>query len=86
MSGLHLQVKYSAPPACLLPTRRLFGCLLQVFALMLGRNRLTGPAFPPAWLDGPTMLPHLELFFLSENTALTGTLPAHLPWPRLYSL
>ena len=58
---------------------------LQVQRLSLASNQLTGPAFPPAWLE-PGSLPSLSALFLSGNVGLTGTLPASLPWPNLQSL
>ena len=53
--------------------------------LMLRGNVLTGPTFPPAWLE-PRMLPDLQVLELSDVPGLTGTLPASLPWPNLIEL
>ena len=60
--------------------------LPQVDFLELGGNQLTGPAIPPAWLDGS--MPNLRLLHLSNNSALYGTLPPSLPtrFPRIVSL
>ena len=57
-------------------------CLLQVEALMLSTNSLSGEAFPAAWLE-PDALPRLNNLDLSFNRGLMGTLPANLSWPRL---
>jgi hypothetical protein len=54
----------------------------QVTTLFLARNSLTGPAFPPAWLESGA-LPQLEYLKLGGNTGLAGTLPEQLAWPRL---
>ncbi|KAL4428495.1 hypothetical protein ABPG75_002584 [Micractinium tetrahymenae] len=52
--------------------------------ISLERNILSGPAFPPAWLEGS--MPGLLDLQLSGNTQLTGTLPPSLPWPLLRTL
>jgi hypothetical protein len=57
---------------------------LQAKNLVLGFNRLVGPAFPPAWLQAGAM-PRLEDLALSHN-GLSGTLPTNLTWPYLASL
>jgi len=59
--------------------------LLQVRALMLSNNSLSGAAFPPAWLELGA-LPKLEHLDLSHNRGLSGTLPANLSWPQLETL
>ena len=64
---------------------------LQVRLLSVGYNNLRGPAFPQAWLRPPKaadsqLLPALMALELSGNRCLTGTLPAHLPWPSLITL
>lgn len=56
----------------------------QAEIISLERNALTGPAFPPAWLEG--YMPGLLHLGLSDNTGLTGSLPATLPWPQLATL
>ncbi|KAL4431228.1 hypothetical protein ABPG75_006484 [Micractinium tetrahymenae] len=53
---------------------------MAVQEVNLQGNALTGPAFPPAWL-APGAMPHLMLLHLGAKSALTGTLPARLPWP-----
>ncbi len=54
----------------------------QAEQIELYTNELTGPAFPPAWLV-PGSFPRLQLLRVGANAALTGTLPATLPWPKL---
>lgn len=58
---------------------------LQLEILALTDNALTGPAFPPAWLSSDALL-KLEHFDIELNPALTGTLPASLPWRSLQTL
>jgi hypothetical protein len=58
---------------------------VQVQRLTLTSNQLTGPAFPPAWLE-PGSLTSLTALFLSGNAALSGTLPPSMPWLNLQSL
>ena len=58
---------------------------LQAHTLDLSGNLLTGPAFPPAWLEAGS-LPHLEHLALSGNANLTGALPATRPWTQLQTL
>lgn len=57
---------------------------MQATLLSLAGNALTGPAFPPAWLERGS-LRSLE-HFLVGGTALTGTLPPGLAWPKLQQL
>ena len=64
-----------------LPASLYMPAWLQARALLVGFNGLTGPAFPPTWLQVGGM-PRLEGLSLSHN-ALTGTLPANLTWPKL---
>ncbi|KAL4855737.1 3-deoxy-manno-octulosonate cytidylyltransferase [Chlorella vulgaris] len=59
------------------------GSKLELLALT--DNALTGPAFPPAWLSSDALL-KLEHFDIELNPALTGTLPANLPWRNLQTL
>lgn len=59
--------------------------VLQVELLDIGGGHLTGPAFPPAWLE-PGAMPALKNLALEGNRNLTGTLPAHLSWPQLETL
>lgn len=63
----------------------IFTSIRQVQELQLEDNDLSGPAFPPAWLQ-PGSLPKLSLLILSDNPGLTGTLPASLPWPTVITL
>jgi hypothetical protein len=58
----------------------------RAIVLVLDGNHLTGPAFPPAWLDAS--MPALAFLSLSNATELTGTLPPNLPfrWPHLVDL
>jgi hypothetical protein len=49
---------------------------------VLSNNSLTGPAFPPAWLELGAMAGLRELR-LKNAAGLTGTLPFNLPWPNL---
>ncbi|PSC70012.1 leucine-rich repeat family [Micractinium conductrix] len=60
------------------------GC--RATALELSSNRLTGAAFPPAWLDAA--MPALKYYVISNNSGLGGSLPRQLPfsWPRLVAL
>ena len=59
--------------------------ILQVTNLILHNNNLSGPAFPPAWLEMGS-LPHLTLLVLRGN-AITGTIPSSArPWPALRAL
>ncbi|KAI3433944.1 hypothetical protein D9Q98_003746 [Chlorella vulgaris] len=51
-------------------------------ALSLRGNQLTGPAFPPSWLQQGALV----ILILSGNHGLTGTLPASLPWPYFNEL
>ena len=53
--------------------------------LRLAGNNLSGPIFPPAWLQ-PGRLPSLEALDLAGNAGLVGSLPASLLWPSLLSL
>lgn len=53
--------------------------------LILRNNSLSGPAFPPAWLQ-PGTLPQLGEYDLSGNPLLAGLLPANLSWPSLSTL
>lgn len=55
---------------------------LQMHALSLRGNQLTGPAFPPSWLQQGALV----ILILSGNHGLTGTLPASLPWPYFNEL
>ncbi|KAL4439180.1 hypothetical protein ABPG77_004082 [Micractinium sp. CCAP 211/92] len=52
--------------------------------ISLDGNNLSGPAFPASWLEG--YMPRLLFLSLSDNSRLTGTLPATLTWPRLRTL
>ncbi len=58
--------------------------LLQLERLVAFGNKLSGPAFPPAWVASGALsnLTSLDL----ANNQLTGTLPATVPWPRLASM
>jgi hypothetical protein len=53
--------------------------------LRLAGNNLSGPIFPPAWLQ-PGRLPSFEVLDLAGNAGLVGSLPANLSWPSLRSL
>ena len=50
--------------------------------LDLRYNRLSGPAFPPAWLEGGRFA-GLAIYDVTGNSQLTGTLPPALHWPKL---
>ncbi|PSC77000.1 kinesin KP1-like isoform B [Micractinium conductrix] len=73
-----------------LPTNRFEGGLpeewagSQVRVLNLPGNRLSGAAFPPAWITRG--MPILQELVLDNNGALTGVLPDQLPWPKLHML
>ncbi len=56
--------------------------LQSVEGLSVRGNRLSGPLLPAAWL-APGAMPHLKYLTLDDNAALTGPLPASLPWPAL---
>ena len=58
---------------------------MQASQLALSRNALTGPAFPPAWLE-PGALPRLASLLLAGNPGLTGSLPPGLAWPLFQEL
>lgn len=59
---------------------------VQVTGLSLRDNgRLTGPAFPPAWLARGGMR-CLRWLHLNGNPGLTAAPPAGLPWPNLAEL
>ena len=60
------------------------GWPLQAASLALSDNKLSGAAFRPSWIERG--MPSLEYLHLSNNTELTGTLPAELPWPVLSSM
>lgn len=73
----------AGPPSALLPTP-VAGA--QVELVVLSSNpRLSGPAFPPAWLEDGAMRQLVELS-VSLNPLLTGALPPSLSWPRIHSL
>jgi hypothetical protein len=48
----------------------------------LASNVLSGPAFPPSWLQ-PGTFPNLQYLTLAENAGLSGTLPSNLSWPTI---
>ena len=81
------------PAGLQLEGNRLIGSLPEAWGasatalrqLRLAGNNLTGPIFPPAWLQ-PGRLPSLEALDLAGNTGLAGSLPANLSWPSLLSL
>ena len=61
-------------------------CHLQVNSILLKDNMLTGPAFPPTWLL-PGAMPFLTALDVSDNRALTGTLPAEWSfWPSVIDI
>lgn len=60
-------------------------CPVQLETLVLNDNNLTGPAFPPAWLQ-PGSMRALQTLQLNGNERLAGTLPASLSWPALQTL
>lgn len=75
-----------APVSHQLPQQRLAAALLpQVASIRLQGNRLSGPAFPAAWLT-PRAMRRLELLALDGNACLSGSLPPGLAWPRLNTL
>ena len=49
----------------------------EIYTLVLSNNSLTGPAFPPAWLELGAMAGLRELQ-LKDAAGLTGTLPSNL--------
>ena len=62
---------------------------MQLSVLSLANNSLTGPAFPVAGLQvtkDKTPPQGLAVYDVSGNAALSGTLPAELPWPYLTTL
>jgi len=58
---------------------------VQLAVLSLANNSLSGPAFPPAWLE-PEALPRLIVLDVAGNPGLGGTLPANLSWPFIDAL
>ena len=58
---------------------------VQVAVLSLCGNKLSGPAFPAAWLQ-PGAMDALQYLCLSGNPGITGTLPANLSWPMLHAM
>lgn len=54
----------------------------RVLSVFLGHNRLSGHAFPPAWLRVNTTM-DVESLGLDSNARLGGTLPSQLPWRSL---
>lgn len=56
-----------------------------MYEIGLVNNRLSGPAFPPAWL-APNSTLDLRQYEITDNPGLTGTLPAALNWSRLQLL
>jgi hypothetical protein len=59
--------------------------MVQAQVVSLANNSLTGPAFPPAWLELGA-LPGLHFLDVTANGGLAVTLPANLSWPSLRSL
>ena len=58
---------------------------MQVQSIDMGDNRLTGPAFPLAWLL-PGAMAQLQVLNLGGNAGLVGVLPPDLQWPALKNL
>lgn len=58
---------------------------VQLKTLVLAHNNLSGPAFPPTWLE-PDSMPALQSLTLDGNKCLGGALPANLSWPDLETL
>ena len=77
----------SAGPGCARSDPACLPCVLCRAVQLLGslnldHNRLSGPAFPPAWLEGGRFN-DLRIYDVSGNSQLTGTLPAALHWAKL---